>query len=76
MIFSTIRTDWTVGSWQYLLVLIDHFFHFVQTHATAIKPARTVADDLYNDFMLRYGIPGKISLDQGKEFENTIPSTN
>ena len=27
---------------------------------------------LYNDFMLRYGLPGKIPHNQGREFENNL----
>ena len=36
------------------------------------KSARTVAQKLYNDFVLRFGFPVKIHHDQGGEFENRL----
>ena len=60
------------GGYQYLLVLTDHFSKFVQVYPTINKSAKTAADMLYNDFMLRYGLPGKILHNQGREFENNL----
>ena len=58
--------------YQCPLVLTDHFSRFVQVYAITNKSAKTAADRLYNNFMLRYGIPGKILHDQEKEFENSL----
>ena len=65
-----LHLDTCSGGYQYLLVLTDHFAKFVQVYPTTNTSAKTAADQLYNDFMLRYGLPGKILHDQGREFEN------
>ena len=44
---------WSRGYW-YLLVLSD------QVYPLTNKSAKPAADRLYNDLMLRYGLPGKI----------------
>ena len=62
-----LHLDTCSGGYQYLLVLTDHFSKFVQVYPTTNKSAKTAAGWLYNDFMLRYGLPGKIL--QGREFE-------
>ena len=54
---------------QYLLVITDHF---TQAYPTANKKAKTAAERLYSDFMLRFGLPDKILHEQGGEFENNI----
>ena len=41
-------------------------------NATKNKSARTATSKLYNDFILRFGFPAKISHDQGGEFENKL----
>ena len=64
--------DTCSGGYQYLLALTDHFSEFLQVYPTTNKSAKTAADRLYNDFMLRYGLPGKILHDQGREFENNL----
>ena len=67
-----LHLDTCSGGYQYLLVLTDHFPKFVQVYPTTNTSAKTAADQLYNDFMLRYGLPGKILHDQGREFENNL----
>ena len=67
-----LHLDTCSGGYQYLLVLTDHFSKFVQVYPTTNKSAKTAADELYNDFMLRYGLPGKILHNQKREFENNL----
>ena len=64
-----LHLDTCSGGYQYLLVLTDNFSKFVQVYPTTNKSAKTAADRLYNYFMLKYGLPGKILHDQGREFE-------
>ena len=60
------------GSSQYLLVITDHFTRYTQVYLTRNKEAKTAATKLFNDYILRFGTPGKILHEQGKEFENKL----
>ena len=62
----------TRGEYEYILVVMDHFTRYARAHATKNKSARTVAQKIYNDFILRFGFPLKIHHDQGGEFENRL----
>ena len=67
IIFSTIWIDW-----NRLLHLDNCSGGFVQVYTTTNISAKAAADCLYDYFMLRYGIPGKVLHDQGKQFENSL----
>ena len=57
---------------EYILMITDHFTRYTQAYATRDKSSRTAAKHLYDDFILRFGIPKHILHDQGKEFENNL----
>ena len=62
----------SLGGYQYILVVMDHFTRYVQAYATKDEPAKTAAERVYNDFILRFGVPETIHHDQGGEFENKL----
>ena len=64
--------DRSKGGYEYLMVVTDHFSRFVQVYATRNNKARTAADKIFNEYIMRFGFPKKLHHDQGKEFENKL----
>ena len=67
-----LHLDRAKGGYEYALVCCDHFTKFVQVYPTRNKSALAAADNIYNDFILKYGLPTRIHHDQGREFNNTL----
>ena len=51
-----------------VLVVVDHFTHYVQAYVTKNHTARTTAQVLYNNYFSVFGFPQRLMSDQGTEF--------
>ena len=67
-----LKVDRAAGGYEYILIIIDQFTRYTQAYATTNKSAKTAIEKLFNDFVLKFGTPYRILLDQGKEFENKL----
>ena len=67
-----LHLDTCVWGFQYLLVITDHFTQYIQVNPTRNKEAKTPADKLFNNYILRFRMPGKIIHDQSRKFEDKL----
>ena len=58
------------GGYEYLLVVTNHFTRYTQAYPTRNKAPRTAAERMiFNDFLLKSGMPKYILDDQGMLYE-------
>ena len=60
------------GGYHSALVVINHFTCFCQIYPTRNRLAKTAADKIFNDLVLRFDFLTKIHHDQGPEFESQL----
>ena len=58
--------DWNV------LVVTDHFTRYAQVYVIRTQTAQMTAKTLWDMFIVHYGLPKKILMDQGKNFESQL----
>ena len=55
-----------------IMVITDHFTRYTQAYITPKQMALVMAKTLWDQFLVHYGWPTKILMDQGKSFENQL----
>ena len=60
------------GKYVYVLVITDHFTRYAQTIVTSLQTAKCTAQNLWDKFILHYGLSVKILTDQGHNFESDL----
>ena len=58
------------GLKENVLVVTDHFTRYAQAYVTRTQTIQTTATTLWDKFIVHYGLPEKILLDQGQNFES------
>ena len=60
------------GKDVHILVITDYFIRYVQAIITNSQTARCTAQNLWDKFIVHYGLPEKILMDQGCKFESDL----
>ena len=56
----------------HILVINDHFTRYAQAIVTSLQTAKCTAQNLWDKFIVHYGLPGKILTDEGHNFESNL----
>ena len=67
-----LKLERSKGGFEDVLVMTDHFTRYAVAVPTKNSTAKTTADVLYQQFIVKYGIPHKIHTDQGPNFESNL----
>ena len=57
------------GKDVHILVITDHFTRYAQAIVTSSQTAKCTAQNLWDKFIVHYGLPEKILTDQGHNLE-------
>ena len=60
------------GLEENVLVVTDHFTGYTQAYFSQSQTAQTTTKVLWDKFIVHYGLPEKILLDQGRNFESQL----
>ena len=60
------------GKDVHILVITNHFTRYAQAIVTSLQTAKYTAQNLWNKFIVHYGLPEKILTDQGHNFESNL----
>ena len=57
---------------RYVYVVMDYFTKWPEAYALPNHEAETVEEVLVDQFFTRFGVPGELHSDQGREFESQV----
>ena len=60
------------GLEENVLVVTDHFTQYAQAYVTWSQNTQTTAKALWDNFIIHYGLPEKILLDQGRNIKSQL----
>ena len=60
------------GLEENVLVVMDHFTQYAQACVTQSQTAQTTSKTLWDKFIVHYGLPEMILLDQGRNFKSQL----
>ena len=60
------------GKDVHILVITDHFTQYAQAIVSSSQTAKCTAQNLWDKFIVHYGLPEKILTDQGHNFESDL----